>query len=326
MTTLPAITHELLGFLTAQPHEVFGLAGRIDSRRYLARSFPEEMPLLLCHQRYPGYRRMIGENWMHWHDYYECFLALSGHGEFQAGTDRFFFSPGDIVVVDPLKIHGVIGMEAAHTALVILFPAHLVTPAPSRLDQGFLAAWDQRRPTILPVLRAGEKGTQEVHQALLDLTHLWFGENRSGHALGMKLHFLRLCFHLGQALGSGSTAATASHDRPQREQRLRRALDHIALHAHEPLTQPAVARAAGMSTSRFRQFFKDTTGWGFARYLRELRVERAAKLLRDTDDSIATIAHMTGFADQSHLMRCFKAKHGAAPLAYRRRHQDQVPG
>jgi transcriptional regulator GlxA family with amidase domain len=175
------------------------------------------------------------------------------------------------------------------------------------------------------MLRAGEKGSVAAHEALLDLARLWFGHPQpQKHALEMKLHFLRLCFHLSQALGAPlPTTSDQRQDRPQRELRLRRALDHIALHAHEPLTQPAVARAAGMSTSRFREFFKDTTGWGFAHYLRDLRVERAAKLLRETDDSIATIAHMTGFADQSHLMRCFKAKHGTAPLGYRKKHREE---
>jgi AraC-like DNA-binding protein/mannose-6-phosphate isomerase-like protein (cupin superfamily) len=322
MKPLPDPTRELLGFLTAQPHEVFDMAGRIDSRRYLARSFPQPLPLLLSHQRYPGYRRMVGENWMHWHDYYECFLALSGRGDFCSGNDRFSFDPGDLVIVDPLKIHGVIEMDAAHTALVILFPAHLVTASPAHLDQGFLSAWDHRRPGALPVLRSGEKSASGVHRALLELTRLWFGrESGKEPWLEMKLHFLQMCFHLGQALSAGSSPLRTSDDRPMREERLRRALDHIALHAHEHLTQPSVARAAGMSTSRFREFFKDTTGWGFAQYLRELRVERAAKLLRESDDSIATIAHMTGFADQSHLMRCFKAKYGLAPLAYRRKHR-----
>lgn len=323
MKPLPEPTRKLLSFLTAQPHEVFDMAGRIDSRRYLARTFPQPLPLILSHQRYPGYRRMVGENWMHWHDYYECFLALSGRGDFCSGNDRFSFDPGDLVIVDPLKIHGVMQMDAAHTALVILFPAHLVSPSTAQLDQCFLSAWDNRRPGVLPVLRGSEEAATEAHRSLLHLTRLWFGcESGKEPWLEMKLHFLQLCFHLGQSLSTGSSPHSPLNDRPMREERLRRALDHIALHAHEPLTQPSVARAAGMSTSRFREFFKDTTGWGFAQYVRELRVERAAKLLRESDDSIATIAHMTGFADQSHLMRCFKAKYGLAPLAYRKKHRE----
>jgi AraC-like DNA-binding protein/mannose-6-phosphate isomerase-like protein (cupin superfamily) len=324
MKPLHATTRELLDFLTAQPQEVFDLAGRIDTRRFLPRTFPEPLPLILSHQRYPGYRRMVGENWMHWHDYYECFIALSGRGDFRVGHDRFQFEPGDVVLVDPLKIHGVMQMEAAHTALVILFPAQLITATGALLDQGFLSAWDHRDSDRMPVLRGSDSGAADVHAALLDMTHLWFGKKKGCKPwLEIKLHLLRVLFQLGQIMSSGQHPASIPLDRPEREQRLRRALDHIALHAHEPLTQPAVAKAAGMSTSRFRAFFKETTGWGFAQYVRDLRVERAAKLLRETHDSVATIAHMTGFADQSHLMRCFKAKYSIAPLGYRRKHQEQ---
>jgi transcriptional regulator GlxA family with amidase domain len=76
-----------------------------------------------------------------------------------------------------------------------------------------------------------------------------------------------------------------------------------------------------MSTSRFRIFFKETTGWRFADYVRDLRLERAARLLRESGDSVADVAYQTGFADQSHLQRLFKAKFAISPLAYRKQHE-----
>ncbi|MES2738996.1 MAG: AraC family transcriptional regulator [Verrucomicrobiota bacterium] len=323
MKALPAATADLLAFLATQKAEIFDLSGRIDSRRYLGRRFPEPLPLIMSLQQYPGYRRMVGENWMHWHDYYEFFVALSGRGDFRSGNDRFLFDPGDVVIVDPLKIHGVMRMDAAHTALVILFPAHLVAQAGAVVDQGFLLPWDRRRAGVLPLLKADNPLAPAVHEALLRLTQSWFqaevGEERW---VALKFHFMAVLFQMRRAFAAASSQSIPTTDRAVREERLRRSLDYVSLHAHESLSQPEAARAAGMSTSRFRAFFKETTGWGFAQYVRELRVERAAKLLRETDDSVATIAHMTGFADQSHLLRCFKGKHGDAPLAYRQRHRS----
>jgi transcriptional regulator GlxA family with amidase domain len=154
------------------------------------------------------------------------------------------------------------------------------------------------------------------------LAETWFsaaaGEDKW---VTLKLRFLAVLHRLRAGFELAGSNGTLPTDRALREARLRRALDYVALHAHESLAQPEVAKAAGMSTSRFRAFFKETTGWGFAQYLRELRVERAAKLLRGTTESVATIAHRTGFADQSHLLRCFKLKYGNSPLAYRRKHQ-----
>ncbi|MCW0219651.1 MAG: AraC family transcriptional regulator [Prosthecobacter sp.] len=323
MTSLPASTCELLAFLGTQKAETFDLAGRIDSRRYLGRRFPEPLPLIMSLQQYPGYRRMVGENWMHWHDYYECFIALSGRGDFRSGNDRFLFDPGDIVIVDPLKIHGVMRMEAAHTALVILFPTHLIAQPASVVDQGFLSPWDRRTEGVLPLLKGSDPAAPAVHEALLKLTQVWFsevlGEDRW---VSLKYHFTQVLYYLRQAFVTASCQSIPGTDRALSEDRLRRSLDYVSLHAHESISQPEAARAAGMSTSRFRAFFKETTGWGFAQYVRELRVERAAKSLRDSDDSVAAIAHMTGFADQSHLLRCFKLKYGESPIAYRQRHRS----
>ncbi len=323
MKTLPVATADLLAFLATQKPEVFDLSGRIDSRRYLGRRFPEPLPLIMSLQQYPGYRRMVGENWMHWHDYYEFFVALSGRGDFRSGNDRFLFDPGDVVLVDPLKIHGVMRMDAAHTALVMLFPSHLVAQAGAVVDQGFLLPWDRRRTGVLPLLKVDHPAAPAVHEALLRLAKCWFhaevGEERW---VALKFHFMAVLFQMRQAFSAASSQGLPVTDRAVKEERLRRSLDYVSLHAHESLSQPEAARAAGMSTSRFRAFFKETTGWGFAQYVKELRVERAAKLLRETDDSVATIAHMTGFADQSHLLRCFKGKHGDAPLAYRQRHRS----
>lgn len=312
-------TRDLLNFLIQQKAEEFDIAGRVDHRHFLGREFPPDMPLLLSLQRYPGYKRMVGENWLHWQDYFECFVALTGQGEFCAGNDRFLFQPGDVVVVDPLKIHGVMRMEASHTALVIFFPRHLIAPTGSAMDVAFLSAWDNRTKNEQPVLRAGQITAPPVHEALLRLAQVWFGESLHVERwMELKLRLMEVLLRLRAGFTANDEMKSSTQSDPAL--RLRQALDYISLHGHEAISQPQVAQAVGMSTSRFRAFFKETTGWGFARYLREHRVDRAAKLLRESSESIADIAHLTGFADQSHLLRCFRDKFGMPPKHYRLKH------
>lgn len=47
------------------------------------------------------------------------------------------------------------------------------------------------------------------------------------------------------------------------------------------------------------------------------RVERAARLLRETDHACAYIAHEAGFCDQSHMNRTFRRLLGRAPSEVR---------
>lgn len=313
---------ELLAHLAALPHDVFSVSGRIDARRFLARDFPRPLPLTLSVQSYPSYRRMVGENWMHWHDYYELWVATEGGGEYRVGTHTFAFAPGDVVLVDPLKIHGVVRMEKAHAPLVVFFHAESVAPTGSGVDLGFLSAFDRRPEKIEPRLPADGAATAAVHSALGRLAQTWFAPaSAEGRVLALRFHLLEVLLQLRRAfIAKGGEPETIS-TRAEREARLGRVLEFVAQRCTGPIAQPEVARVAGMSTSRFRAFFKETTGWGFGDYLRDLRLERAARLLRETGESVAQVACETGFADQSHLQRLFKAKHGISPLAYRKQQQ-----
>jgi hypothetical protein len=167
---------ELLACLRRQPHDPFSIAGRIDERRYLARQFPGEFPLILSLQAYPAYRQMVGENWMHWHDYYELWLATDGGGVYRRGNHRFAFGPGDVVLVDPLKIPGVLRMEEGHAPLVLFFPAEAIAPAGTGIDLGFLAAWDRRPDHVLPRVEGEAAPAGAVHGALLETTGWGFGD------------------------------------------------------------------------------------------------------------------------------------------------------
>jgi len=315
---------ELLSFLQQQPRETFSISGRIDGRRYLPREFPPRLPLLLAMQSYPAYRRMIGEHWMHWHDYYELWVATEGGGEFRSGNDRFPFAPGDVVLVDPLKVHGVLRMESTHAPLVIFFRTEAVAADGAALDLGFLSAWDRRPEKLGPRLEGDAAATASVHGAILRLAQVWYGgTEEEERALMLKFYLLETLVHLRRAfLSGGKLRPDTISMRTEREARLGRVLEYMGRRFHTSLSQTEVAKAAGMSTSRFRLFFKETTGWGFADYLRDLRLERAAQLLRESSETVAAVAYQTGFSDQSHLQRLFKEKYAISPLAYRKQRQE----
>ena len=67
-------------------------------------------------------------------------------------------------------------------------------------------------------------------------------------------------------------------------------------------------------TRTFRIHYGVTVG----AYLRNLRLEQAARALADSMSTIADIAAQAGFYDQSHFTRTFKRKFGLTPQEYRR--------
>ncbi len=64
---------------------------------------------------------------------------------------------------------------------------------------------------------------------------------------------------------------------------------------------------------RMKQVFGLTTG----QWLLKLRIEFACRLLRDSDDPVATIALAAGYADQSAFTRQFRSATGLSPREYR---------
>ncbi|OHV82604.1 AraC family transcriptional regulator [Rhizobium sp. LCM 4573] len=82
-------------------------------------------------------------------------------------------------------------------------------------------------------------------------------------------------------------------------------------------TLESIAAICGMPVSTFAKAFRQTNGMAVHQWLRRRRTERAARLLAESDESIASIAYDCGFTDQAHLTRIFTNLYGATPGAYR---------
>jgi hypothetical protein len=67
-----------------------------------------------------------------------------------------------------------------------------------------------------------------------------------------------------------------------------------------------------------REFSKYFNNLSFGEYIRKMRIEKAIVLLKNPSYSIAQVAYLTGFSDQSHFTRIFKKHTGKSPSAYRK--------
>ncbi|MBT1705120.1 chromate resistance protein ChrB domain-containing protein [Chryseosolibacter indicus] len=67
-----------------------------------------------------------------------------------------------------------------------------------------------------------------------------------------------------------------------------------------------------------REFSKYFGDLSFGDYIRKLRIEKSIELLKDPNYSLAEIAYLTGFSDQSHFNRIFKNLIGKTPAVYRK--------
>ena len=89
--------------------------------------------------------------------------------------------------------------------------------------------------------------------------------------------------------------------------------------SHEEWPVRRLARVSGVSEAHFARSFKQAFGVPPHRYLLTRRVERAKRLLRDTDLSITEIAFETGWASLGTFGRTFRDVTGESPGTMRER-------
>lgn len=88
-------------------------------------------------------------------------------------------------------------------------------------------------------------------------------------------------------------------------------------------TLESLATVSRMSRSAFAQHFATALRQTPMEFLRQVRLRRAAHLLRTTDQPIKTLAASVGYESRSHFSRSFKAFHGVSPADYRTGTEDE---
>jgi len=102
------------------------------------------------------------------------------------------------------------------------------------------------------------------------------------------------------------------------DQRLARVIEGFLEHPEQHYTLDQLADVAHMSRSTFARHFEQCFGRTAMDYLRDVRLRRAAQLLRQGGVSIDSIAGKVGFASRSHFSRTFHKQFGCSPTEFTR--------
>jgi transcriptional regulator GlxA family with amidase domain len=91
----------------------------------------------------------------------------------------------------------------------------------------------------------------------------------------------------------------------------------------EGLSLPALAARLAVSERQASRLFQDALGMSFRAWATQLRLDRARRLLAQTDLPIIEVAGETGWSSLAHFNSVFRRRSGSTPSRYRRLHRTE---
>lgn len=105
---------------------------------------------------------------------------------------------------------------------------------------------------------------------------------------------------------------------------MERIMRSVNAHMSDPdYNVDALASEVGLSRAQLHRKMKEMTGIATGRFLRNLRMEQAARLLREGKVNVSQVADKVGYTDQPHFSTAFKAHFGLSPSQYADMNQEK---
>lgn len=94
-------------------------------------------------------------------------------------------------------------------------------------------------------------------------------------------------------------------------------LEYLHAHYNEPITIRELAAYMGLDRKYLSMLFKEAVGMPPQQYLLHYRLDKASRMLRDTDYTVGEIAYSVGYRDALLFSRMFRKTYGLSPRHYR---------
>lgn len=279
-------------------------------------SVVEDRSLKVSHNLYKNFLRI----W-HFHPEFELVAILRSSGMRFVGDSIERFESGDVVLIGKnvphMWLNDDIYLEEHSTLIAEAIAVHF--------EKDFLGKEFLEVPEMHPLSNLFDLATRgirflNVKKPLLNQFNALLDLDPTVQVVQLIDILSKLAKHEDFKLLSSSTFVNSFHKTENR--RLDKIYEYVFENFNDPISSSDVADIIGMNKSAFSRFFKKTHHKPFTKYLNEIRIGYACKLLLKNRQSITSIAYLSGFNNVSNFNRQFKIIKGKTPSSYLNDYKD----
>ena len=270
---------------------------------------------------YAGLHLHIDGHPMHTHRFVEVAFVVGGSGTHASLAGRQELTIGDVVLLRPGVWHAYEDCDRL-VLYNFCFSSELLHRelAWTREDPllGYLL-WNgpyaaPRRGVLAFQLDTAALGRCYAHLESLDKLRYQPLDRYRSDVLGLLYSLLG---ELGRAAALADQPDGTAQGRPHPA--VQRAMRLLESDIARPWTLAELSEELHLAPAYLVRLFKDATGLPPKAYLAQVRAERAAVLLLNSDDPVTCIGRVVGWPDQNYFARRFKAHYGLSATTYRKR-------
>ena len=263
----------------------------------------------------------------HTHSYYEINNIKVGQLFYAIGDEELCLNENDIIIVFPNVIHKTFTNARPEDPSIIntilKFSSSFIQPANySSSDLQYLLTplkFDKQYAIIRASEPLNEKLTQLINMAAEETKSL-----DNGYEIALRGYMSLIYTVILRNLSASEThTEVKSAATKENIDLIYKALDYIENNYYEQISMQQLAKEYNVNYYHFSRLFQQYTGQCFRDYLLKVRLDKAVRLLLQTNDSVTNIAMDCGFETISYFIKKFQEHTGSTPKNFRKQYFEK---
>lgn len=254
---------------------------------------------------YPNYAAPV-----HWHDDIELIAVLSGEMQYNVNGEVIVLKENEGIIVNARQLHFGFSEERKECDFICILLHPLMLCTTSAYERDF----------VLPVLHnrnaAFVKLNKEIvwqKEILEDIERLYSIKNEKSAPIKVQTMFLNIWIRLYENITHENRSEMQNADLSI----LKNMIGFIQQNYAVKISLADIAASGAVGQSKCCKLFAKYIGQTPNMYLTQYRLDKSAKLLKNTDMTVTEIAHAVGFNGSSYYAEAFRKWYKKSPTEYK---------